>query len=125
MADSWRGKDRLCNHRLTETKKENKGTFESKTSYQDAYHRYKSLCHFFFSDSFKKQVNAKQFKMPSETYDYVIVGGGTAGCVLASRLHHGDPSLSIVVIEAGSDVSKRADVLDGSQWAPLLGTELN
>lgn len=63
--------------------------------------------------------------MSSVTYDYVIVGGGTAGCVLASRLKQGDPSLSIVIIEAGSDVSKRADVLDGSQWAPLLATELN
>jgi choline dehydrogenase-like flavoprotein len=63
--------------------------------------------------------------MSSNTYDYVIVGGGTAGCVLASRLKQSDSSLSIVVIEAGSDVSKRADVLDGSQWAPLLATELN
>lgn len=63
--------------------------------------------------------------MTSKVYDYVIVGGGTAGCVLASRLKQGNPSLSIIVVEAGSDVNKRPDVLDGSQWAPLLATELN
>jgi choline dehydrogenase-like flavoprotein len=35
--------------------------------------------------------------------DYIIVGGGLAGCTLAARLHERDPSLKILIIEAGPD----------------------
>src|SRR4051812_37536339 len=36
------------------------------------------------------------------TFDYVIVGGGSAGCVLANRLS-ADPSIRVALIEAGVD----------------------
>lgn len=35
--------------------------------------------------------------------DYLIVGGGVAGCVLATRLKEYDPSLKVTVIETGPD----------------------
>ncbi|HVE48908.1 MAG TPA: choline dehydrogenase [Casimicrobiaceae bacterium] len=35
-----------------------------------------------------------------DTFDYVIVGGGTAGCVLANRLS-ANPHVSVLVVEAG------------------------
>jgi choline dehydrogenase len=43
-----------------------------------------------------------------KTFDYIIVGAGAAGCVLADALSK-DPSVSVCLLEAG-----------GRDWSPIL-----
>ncbi|KAI9348480.1 hypothetical protein BDR26DRAFT_892050 [Obelidium mucronatum] len=50
-------------------------------------------------------------------FDYVIVGGGSAGCALANRLTE-DPTVSVLLVEAGADRAK-----DPRVWLPALFTD--
>ncbi|CCQ16775.1 Choline dehydrogenase [Rhodococcus sp. AW25M09] len=57
--------------------------------------------------------------MTDTQFDYVVAGGGTAGCVLAARLSE-DPSVSVCLVEAGpTDVGDKA-ILELAEWMHLL-----
>jgi choline dehydrogenase len=57
--------------------------------------------------------------LPQDQFDYVIAGGGTAGCVLAARLSE-DPSVTVCLVEAGPTDVDNTDILELAQWMHLL-----
>ena len=52
-------------------------------------------------------------------FDYVIAGGGTAGCVVAARLSE-DPNVTVCVIEAGPSDVDDPNILRLDKWMYLL-----
>ena len=57
--------------------------------------------------------------VPEGRVDYIIVGGGSAGCVLAHRLSH-NPDINVVVLEAGGWVDDPA-IDNALNWPTLQG----
>lgn len=54
-----------------------------------------------------------------DVFDYVVVGGGTAGNVVAARLSE-DPSVTVCVLEAGPSDVGDDNVLQLDRWMALL-----
>ena len=58
--------------------------------------------------------------MDRTTYDYLVVGGGAAGAVVAARLAE-DPETSVCLVEAGPSDEGVREILELKRWQGLLG----
>jgi choline dehydrogenase len=78
------------------------------------------------NEEFAEDVRRNQRSLAARTgdsYDFIVCGAGTSGCVVAARLAE-DPNLRVLLIEAGGHDESEL-VRDPNCWPMTLGGEMD
>lgn len=67
---------------------------------------------------------ADRVQLDANEYDYIVVGGGTSGLVVANRLSE-DPSVSVLIVEAGDSVLTNPNVTSVDGYGLAFGTSID
>lgn len=58
-------------------------------------------------------------------YDFIVIGGGTAGLTVAARLVEDNANFRVLVLEAGQDCMSDPRISIPAMWPQALKTEMD